>query len=827
MAKKIFTDKSLSTFVDEIKAYTDGEVSSKVDKVTGKGLSTNDYTTAEKNKLSGIATGAQVNQNAFSNVAVSGQTTVAADTTTDTLTLAGSNVTITTDATNDKITFSVADGSTSGKGVVQLTNSTSSTSTTTAATPSSVKSAYDLANQAKTAAATAQTTADGKANASHTHTISDVTNLQSTLDGKANVDKCITSLSVSGQTITYTKGDGSTGTIKTQDTDTKVSQIHSTTDYDFPILATVNNTASDTVGDTRFNSSMTLNPYTKTISANIQGRAALAHYARALPSENLKDKFFKISMKPAPWMMAFTIRAYGGYSYTDLTVSGYNYGSAHWYLPKVTLSGNIDVLKVDFGYDENPDTSSNYDILWVAFPATGRAYTGIDIIDAVIGNGNQDLRDMFTIELVSELTGTIQSTQYPQRPLRRDETISVDKVTGVLPIDKGGTGATTAAAALTNLGVTATATELNYVDGVTSNIQTQLDGKASSSHAHNEYMTKSDPVGTGSFSMNRLTNSFVGAYSHAEGLSTAAYGMASHAEGIDTTAGDYSHAEGRNTTASGDCSHAEGSCTTASGACSHAEGDNTAACGLASHAEGSYTTALDYQHAQGHYNNTTNAKEGIASGSGDGTAFVIGNGTSSSKSNAFRVSYAGKPYGKSSFTTAGCDYAEFFEWKDLNPNDEDRRGYFVTLDEDKIKIAEPNDYILGIISGQPSVVGNGDEDWLGRYVFDEFGAYVYEDFEYEVDEFDKETGEKITVTKTGKKYKENPDYDPTIPYIQREDRPEWDYVGMLGVLSVRDDGTCKVNGYCTVAEGGIATASETGYRVIKRVNENIVKVIFR
>lgn len=33
----------------------------KVDKVTGKGLSTNDFTTAEKNKLSGIASGAEVN----------------------------------------------------------------------------------------------------------------------------------------------------------------------------------------------------------------------------------------------------------------------------------------------------------------------------------------------------------------------------------------------------------------------------------------------------------------------------------------------------------------------------------------------------------------------------------------------------------------------------------------------------------------------------------------------------------------------------------------------------------------------------------------------
>lgn len=118
---------------------------------------------------------AQANQNAFSNIAVSGQTTVAADTTTDTVTFAGSNVSITTNATSDIVTFSVADGSTSTKGLVKLTNSTSSTSTTTAATPSSVKSAYDLANQAKTAANNAQTTADGKANATHTHTKSEIT----------------------------------------------------------------------------------------------------------------------------------------------------------------------------------------------------------------------------------------------------------------------------------------------------------------------------------------------------------------------------------------------------------------------------------------------------------------------------------------------------------------------------------------------------------------------------------------------------------------------------------------------------------------------------
>ena len=84
-------------------------VASKVDKVDGKGLSTNDYTTDEKNKLSGIATGAEVNQNAFSNIVV-GSTTIAADSKTDTLTIvAGDNITLTPDATNDKLTIAATD----------------------------------------------------------------------------------------------------------------------------------------------------------------------------------------------------------------------------------------------------------------------------------------------------------------------------------------------------------------------------------------------------------------------------------------------------------------------------------------------------------------------------------------------------------------------------------------------------------------------------------------------------------------------------------------------------------------------------------------------
>lgn len=50
--------------------------------------------------------GGEANQNAFSNVAVAGQNTVSADTTTDTLTLvAGTNITITTDDATDSVTI--------------------------------------------------------------------------------------------------------------------------------------------------------------------------------------------------------------------------------------------------------------------------------------------------------------------------------------------------------------------------------------------------------------------------------------------------------------------------------------------------------------------------------------------------------------------------------------------------------------------------------------------------------------------------------------------------------------------------------------------------
>lgn len=246
-----------------------------------------------------------------------------------------------------------------------------------------------------------------------------------------------------------------------------------------------------------------------------------------------------------------------------------------------------------------------------------------------------------------------------------------------------------------------------------------------------------------------------------------------------------------------------------------------------------------------------------------GDAFVVGGGFCTSGSlnlsNAFRVTYAGAVYGVGSFKTSGADYAEFFEWLDANVDNEDRVGRFVAMEGGKIKLAQPGDYILGIVSGNPCIVGNADEDWLGRWQHDDFGRFIkeyLEEVEQEVqppEGLDEEAlhrwmSENRVKERDGAyiqtvsvvvdhetpswRYKANPDYDPNQPYIERKDRQEWDYVGMLGVLAVLDDGTCQVNGFAQVAQDGTATAAEgyipgMTYRVIERVAENIVKVVFR
>lgn len=293
------------------------------------------------------------------------------------------------------------------------------------------------------------------------------------------------------------------------------------------------------------------------------------------------------------------------------------------------------------------------------------------------------------------------------------------------------------------------------------------------------------------------------------------------------------HTEGSSTIAIGGNAHAEGYRTLASGWRSHAEGWETVASGYESHAAGCGTVAGYYATtAIGRYNNL----DGGETPNVNKNLFIVGNGQSaSSRSNAFRVDVWGSCYGVKAWNSSGADYAELFEWLDSNPAAEDRVGLFVTLEGDRLRLAGPeDDFILGIVSADPSVVGDVyDDQWAGMYLRDVFGRTIMEmqDFPAETTQVPREDGTMETVELIPARRelapKLNPDYDHTIKYLPRTQRPEWDAVGMMGKLVAVDDGTCQVNGWCAVGEGGKATHSDarTRYRVMARLDETHIRVL--
>lgn len=196
---------------------------------------------------------------------------------------------------------------------------------------------------------------------------------------------------------------------------------------------------------------------------------------------------------------------------------------------------------------------------------------------------------------------------------------------------------------------------------------------------------------------------------------------------------------------------------------------------------------------------------------------------------------------------SGSDYAEYIrEWGDGNPEAEDRCGLFVTIKNDKLELAENGDYIAGIISGNPSVVGGslGDQYWTGSVERDVFNRPVKE-MVYEVDwvsdksdnirvlnepeepeELEKKEARYICRPKkrlNRNKLSTRYNVEQKSSYIKRANRPEWDIVGLIGVLPVRDDGTCIPGQYCKCGGKGMATAAaERGfdtYFVLSRKQE--------
>ena len=149
-------------------------------------------------------------------------------------------------------------------------------------------------------------------------------------------------------------------------------------------------------------------------------------------------------------------------------------------------------------------------------------------------------------------------------------------------------------------------------------------------------------------------------------------------------------------------------------------------------------------------------------------ALTIKANASSSVDTIFYLRGDGNAYADNNWNSGGADYAEYFEWSDGNSDNEDRRGYTVVLDGDKIRKSTSEDNattIIGVISDNPSVVGNNAWDsWSDKYQKDDYASYIL-----------NENGERIM----------NEDFDDTQEYVSRENRTEWDIVGLMGRIRVK------------------------------------------
>jgi hypothetical protein len=147
---------------------------------------------------------------------------------------------------------------------------------------------------------------------------------------------------------------------------------------------------------------------------------------------------------------------------------------------------------------------------------------------------------------------------------------------------------------------------------------------------------------------------------------------------------------------------------------------------------------------------------------------LLGSTTGSLSDDQHRLLGDGQTLADGAYSSGGADYAEYFEWADGNSDNEDRRGCSVVLSGSKMRIAtsdDPASNIIGVISSNPSVIGDGDMSrWKNKYLRDDFGGY---DLDSNGDQ------------------KPNPNYNPDLSYVSRELRPEWETVGLMGKLRIK------------------------------------------
>lgn len=335
-----------------------------------------------------------------------------------------------------------------------------------------LKELGDLIDENVDAIEALETVAAGKANSSHTHTIANVTGLQSALDGKASTEHTHSDVYTETEINSLLSGKANTSHSHTIE---NITNLQSTLNS----KAASNHTHSDIYTETEVDELLegkANSSHTHTIAnvsglqSALDGKAATSHGTHVSYSTTAPVMDGSASVGTASTVARSdhkhptdTSRA----AKSDLdalttTVNGKaNSSHTHTIANITNLQSTLDG-KAASGHTHGE--------------ATATAAGLMSASDKAKLNGIANGANAYTLPTASSTLGGVKTTS----TVTSTSGYTACPIIGGVPYYKD----TNTTYSLGSFGVTATATELNYVDGVTSNIQTQLNGKAASSHNH-------------------------------------------------------------------------------------------------------------------------------------------------------------------------------------------------------------------------------------------------------------------------------------------------------------------------------------------------------
>ena len=366
------------------------------------------------------------------------------------------------------------------------------------------------------------TALSGKANAAHTHTIANVTGLQDALDDKMDVGSVsLGSLGITATAAELNYMDGVTSNVQTQ-LNGKANSSHTHTianvsglqgALDAKAASSHTHSAANVTSGTFDIARIPSIPDSKItgISASkITGTIPagnLPSYVDDVLEYDSKSTFPQSGEAGKIYIDKATNKTYrwGGSSYAEISASlalgttsstafRGDYGNVAYQHAQAKgsafASGLYKITTNAHGHVTAATAVGKEDITALGIPGTNTTYSNATTSTSGLMSATDKVKLDGIASGANKYTHPASEAGAKASGLYKIATDANGHVTAATAVTKGditalGIPAQDTTYTLGSFGVTATAAELNYVDGVTSNIQTQLNGKAASSHTHN------------------------------------------------------------------------------------------------------------------------------------------------------------------------------------------------------------------------------------------------------------------------------------------------------------------------------------------------------